>query len=177
MNDNNMQCPDISAAARTLIAYKREKRVLEERLRNEEQLWKGIYSGGEPLSWVFNSIVNKHADVIDSIPTCTCLPREKRDERYAEMLSKIIPVITQRCNFEQIYSDNSWDKLKRGTAVYGVFWNSALEDGIGDVDIRSLALEDIYWESGVSDIQVLLLMADVPGCFWIWSRLIQSGEL
>ena len=85
--------------------------------------------------------MNKHADVIDSIPTCVCLPREKRDEAYAAKLSKVLPVICERCGFEQIYSDNAWEKLKHGTAVYGIFWNSSLEDGLGDVDLRQLSLE------------------------------------
>ena len=153
MNENSRISPDIASAAKILIQYKREKRELEARLLKEGEVWKNVYSGGESSSWIFNSIVNKHADIIDSIPTCVCLPREKRDERYAEMLSKIIPVITQRCNFEQTYSDNSWEKLKHGTAVYGVFWNNSLEDGMGDVDIRPVPLSDIFWEVGTEDIQ------------------------
>ena len=153
MKKTNKSLPDISYAHRALLRYKREKRELEARLRDEGEIWHGLYSGGDAGSWIFNSVVNKHADVIESIPTSVCLPREKRDELYAAMLSKIIPVITQRCGFEQTYSDNSWEKLKHGTAVYGVFWNNSLEDGLGDVDIRPVDISDIYWEMGVKDIQ------------------------
>lgn len=153
MNENKTAAPDLSLAIKTLIRYKREKAELESRIASEGDIWRAVYTGGESSSWIFNSIVNKHADVIDSIPSCVCLPREKRDEKYAETLSKIIPVITQRCGFEQTYSDNCWEKLKHGTAAYGVFWNNALEDGLGDIDIRALALEDIFWEIGVGDIQ------------------------
>ena len=153
MNENAIMVPDIHRAITALIRYKREKRALEERLIHENEIWKRVYGGGESSSWIFNSIVNKHADVIDSIPTCVCLPREKRDEAYAAKLSKVLPVICERCGFEQIYSDNAWEKLKHGTAVYGIFWNSSLEDGLGDVDLRQLSLSDIFWESGVGDIQ------------------------
>lgn len=153
MNEQKTAVPDLSLAIKTLIRYKREKAELESRIASEGDIWRAVYTGGESSSWIFNSIVNKHADIIDSIPSCVCLPREKRDEKYAETLSKIIPVITQRCGFEQTYSDNSWEKLKHGTAVYGVFWNNALEDGLGDVDIRALAMENIYWEIGATDIQ------------------------
>ena len=153
MNKNKINELDVAQAIRTLVSYKRHKRELEERLREESDIWRRVYSGGESSSWIFNSIVNKHADVIDSLPTCACLPREKRDEKYADMLSKIIPVITGRRNFEQTYSDNSWEKLKHGTGVYGVFWNGFLEDGLGDVDIRPISLADIFWESGIEDIQ------------------------
>lgn len=153
MKKNSIASPDLAYAVKTLLLYKRDKSKIEARLRDEEEVWRGVYSGGESCSWIFNSVINKHADVIENIPACVCLPREKRDERYAEMLSKIIPVITQRCNFEQTYSDNSWEKLKHGTAVYGVFWNNSLEDGMGDVDIRPISLSDVFWEAGVSDVQ------------------------
>lgn len=145
--------PDIAEAASTLIYYKRGKADLERRLMRESEVWRSVYEGDESSSWIFNSIVNKHADVIDSIPTCICLPREKRDEKAADALSKIIPVIAERSNFEQTYSDNSWNKLKNGTAIYGVFWNNSLEMGLGDIDIRPISISDIYWEPGISDIQ------------------------
>jgi hypothetical protein len=145
--------PDVKQAIITLGEYKRAKREAESILTNERGVWKSVYASGESSSWIFNSIVNKHADIIDNIPTAVCLPREKRDEADADMLSRIIPVIMQRCNFEQIYSDNSWEKLKHGTAIYGVFWNGALMGGLGDIDIRSLRVDDIFWESGIDDIQ------------------------
>ena len=145
--------PDVKAAIEALSYYKREKKELELRLEREREVWRSVYSGNESSTWIFNSITNKHADVIDSIPSCICLPREKRDEKDADHLSKIIPVISERCNFEQTYSDNSWEKLKHGSAVYGVFWNGALEGGLGDIDIRAVDLADIYWEPGISDIQ------------------------
>lgn len=153
MNNTTKQIPDLSYATAELLRFKRDKRSLEARLEAEGEVWKGIYSGGEPSSWIFNSIVNKHADVIDSIPGCVCLPREKRDERYSRALSKIIPVICQRRNFEQTYSDNAWEKLKHGTAVYGVFWNNDLEYGIGDVDIRQIPISSIFWDMKERNIQ------------------------
>lgn len=145
--------PDISAAAETLLSYKRAKSRLEADMETEKRIWEFVYRGQESSSWIFNSIVNKHADIIDNIPTCTCLPRERKDEEFASALSRIIPVISQRCNFEQTYSDNSWEKLKHGTAVYGVLWNGELEDGLGDIDIRKINLSDIFWDISVSDIQ------------------------
>lgn len=150
---NETKTPDISYAISTLLRYKREKREIENRLDVERAVWQGVYSGGEPSSWIFNSIVNKHADIIDSIPECVCLPREKRDEKHSAALSKIIPVICERCGFEQIYSDNAWEKLKHGTSVYGVFWNNSLEDGLGDIDIRALQISDIFWDVSVQNIQ------------------------
>ena len=144
---------DLTSAKATLAAFKRGKREIEERLLRERRIFADVYSSEGSSSWIFNSIVNKHADIIDAIPACSCLPRERRDETVADMLSKIIPVICERVGFEQTYSENAWDKLKHGTAVYGVFWNTALEDGLGDIDVRSIKLSDIFWEPGISDIQ------------------------
>ncbi len=144
---------DISLAKERLSLYKRAKAELERRLSYEDEIWRRVYSDDMSSSWIFNSIVNKHADMIDNLPSCVCLPREERDEDYAEKLSKIIPAICDRIGFKQVYSDNAWNKLKHGTSVYGVFWNSALEDGIGDIDIRALELSDIFWDVGVGDIQ------------------------
>ena len=144
---------DLASAKQTLADFKRGKRVIEERLLNERRIWSNVYSSESSSSWIFNSIVNKHADIIDAIPTSVCLPREKRDEEAADLLSKIIPVICDRSGFEQTYSQNSWEKLKHGTAIYGVFWNTALEDGLGDIDVRAIDLSDIFWEPGISDIQ------------------------
>lgn len=173
MNEHKTSYPDLAVAIKTLIRYKREKAELESRIASEEDIWRAVYTGGESSSWIFNSIVNKHADVIDSIPSCVCLPREKCDEKHAEALSKIIPVITQRCGFEQTYSDNCWEKLKHGTAAYGVFWNNALEDGIGDVDVRALSVSDLYWEIGVLDIQdsknlFILSLGDIDALEATW---------
>ena len=153
MNENNFVRPDISYAKGQLLIYKRGKKDIEERISAEEDIWRDIYSGSRSSSWIFNAIVNKHADIIDSIPTSVCLPREKGDEEYAATVSKIIPVIMQRCCFESVYSDNSWEKLKHGSAIYGIFWNGSLEEGLGDIDVKALAFSDVFWDAGARDIQ------------------------
>ncbi len=146
---------NINEGKAILRKYKEEKASLERRIAEESKFWERTsYEDGEPRSsWLFSSIVNKHADIIDNIPTCSCLPREPQDERDADLLSRILPVITERSGFSQQYSDNSWEKLKHGGAIYGVFWNSTLENGKGDIDIRSIALSDIFWQDGITDIQ------------------------
>lgn len=151
---NNKCAPDIEYGVETLRKYIYSKSELTERIKNEKNFWSQRYQGeGSGASWLHNSILNKHADIVDNMPTCVCLPREKRDIKSAEMLSKIIPVINSRCNFPQVYSDNAWNKIRYGTAIYGVFWNSGLCDGLGDIDIRKINIENIFWEMGVEDIE------------------------
>ncbi len=155
--------PQVRAAMDTLSQYKSGKINLETRIVENEQWWKMQHwdiirekgkSGVEPASgWLFNSIANKHADAMDNYPEPNVLPREKGDVESAKMLSSILPVILDRNDFEKIWSDIWWYKLKTGTGCYGVFWNPALNAGIGDVDIRQMDILNIFWESGIKDIQ------------------------
>jgi hypothetical protein len=56
-------------------------------------------------------------------------------------------------DFEETY-DNVWDyKLKAGTGIYGVFWDKDKLNGLGDISIRKLDIINLFWESGITDIQ------------------------
>ncbi len=155
--------PQIRAAMDTLTRYKEGKYNLEKRIVENEQWWKMRHwelirdkakNTVEPASgWLFNSIANKHADAMDNYPEPNVLPREQGDEEHAKMLSSILPVILDRNDFEKIWSDVWWYKLKTGTGCYGVFWNSTLNSGAGDVDIRQMDILNVFWEGGIKDIQ------------------------
>ena len=110
--------------------------------------------GVEPTSgYLFNTIMNKHADAMDNYPEPVVLPREPGDVDSAKTLSEVLPVILDRNEFRDTYSDNWWEKLKHGTSVYGVFWNAEKENGLGDIDIKAIDLLKIYWEPGKTKIQ------------------------
>lgn len=155
---------EVKRAAETLRRYKEgkanlEKRVVEDELWWELRHWEVIRNrkkdaGPEPSSaWLFNSILNKHADAMDNYPEPVVLPRERSDEDSARTLSSVLPVVMEYNDFEQTYSDNWWEKLKHGTAAYGVFWSSEKDNGLGDIDIRSVDLLKLFWEPGVTDLQ------------------------
>lgn len=162
---------EIAKAIDTLTRYKQGKANLENRIVEDELWWElrhweaiGRSDGGrakkiaegtpQPTSaWLFNSITNKHADAMDNYPEPVVLPRECSDEESAKVLSSVLPVVLEYNDYEQTYSDNWYEKLKHGTAVYGVFWNSQKENGLGDIDIREIDLLKLFWEPGVKDIQ------------------------
>ena len=155
---------DIQEALQTLKDYKAGKQNLETRIVEEEQWWKlrhwDLVRNGEskdrpePTSaWLFNSIANKHADIMDNYPEPNVLPREAQDEKDADTLSTILPVVFERNNYEETYSDAGWYKLKHGVVAKGVFWNNELEEGMGDIDIRYIDLLNIFWEPGITDLQ------------------------
>ena len=152
----------VHKAQLTLNRYKEGKANLERRIVENEQWYKlrhweclrGDRQQVEPTSaWLFNCIANKHADAMDNFPSPNVLPREEGDKGEAEMLSSIIPVILDQCEFEQVYSD-VWDyKLKAGTGIYGVFWDKSKLNGLGDIAIRKVDIINLFWESGITDIQ------------------------
>ena len=155
---------EISVASAVLRDYKNAKSVLEARIVEDEQWWKLRHwdtfdkskSKGKEKSvsaWLFNTLTNKHADAMDSFPEASVLPREKDDEEEARKLSGILPAIMEHNNFEEIYSNNWWYKLKHGCCAYGVFWNSEAENGLGDIQIKKIDLLNIFWEPGITDIQ------------------------
>ena len=158
---------EIQEAASILTRYKQGKANLESRIVEDELWWEGrhweVIRGkrsvanelrAEPSSsWLFNCIMNKHADAMDNYPEPVVLPRERSDEESAKTLSSVLPVIMEYNDFEQTYSDNWWEKLKHGTAAYGVFWDNKKDNGLGDVDIHEIDLLKLFWEPGITDIQ------------------------
>ena len=165
---------EIAAAAEALRRYAAAKAPLDARLADDERWWELRHweslrgrrgcrgqapdpqkaAAPEPSSaWLFNTILNKHADVMDNYPEPVVLPRERSDEESARTLTKVLPVVLERCGFEQTYSDQGWEKLKHGTAVWGVFWDPEKDNGLGDIDVRGIDLRSIYWEPGVRDVQ------------------------
>lgn len=153
----------IRAASETLKKYKQGKQNLEQRIIENEQWFKLRHwdsfqtenkSEIKPTSaWLFNCIANKHADAMDNFPSPNILPREAGDKQEAQMLSSIIPVILDQCEFEEVY-DNVWDyKLKAGTGVYSVLWDQSKNNGLGDIAVRKVDLLNLFWEPGITDIQ------------------------
>lgn len=169
---------EVRKAYQTLLDYKKNKAELEERLTNHEKFWRMAHwdvltdSQGEvsekttkrikPKSaWLVNTILNKHADAMDNYPEPNVLPRSKDDENTAKVLSEIVPVILEQNDYQKTYSDCEWDKNKFGTSVQGVFWNNDKNNGLGDIDVRDIDIMQLYWKSGIKDIQ------DSPNVFFV----------
>lgn len=153
---------EVRAALGTLQKYRAAKKKLERRMEENEQWFRLRHwaqlrreEQGEKKSsaWLFNSIVNKHADFMDAVPECTVLPREPSDDAAARALTSVLPVIFERCDFGSVYSDAAMQKLKTGTAVYSVLWDASAENGLGDVCVGNADIFNLYWEPGVRDIQ------------------------
>lgn len=154
----------IRKATEILRKYKRGKENYEAKIVKNEKWWKMRHwdmmttedtrTDPKPASgWLFNTIISKHADFMDSFPMSDILPREQGDVEEASRLSSIIPVVMDQNGYRKVYSDEVLYKLKHGTGVFGVFWDQSKLNGLGDIVIKSMDILQLFWEPGVTDIQ------------------------
>ena len=154
----------VREAQEELRRFRRARAERENRVREEERFFRMRVSPkvhrnkeGEEFAprsaWLVNTILQKHADMMEHMPTASCLAREPGDVEDAKALSSILPVVLDRCEFESVYSDNMWAKLKHGMCAYGVFWNNALENGLGDIDVRRIEMSRLFWQPGIRRLQ------------------------
>jgi len=157
----------VAKAIDTLKKYHAGKANLERQIIESQEWWKlhnwrviqgekgirGSDVNKSSTAWLWNCIVGKHADAMDSYPEPNILPRMQDDQEEAGRLSSIVPVVLETNDFEQVYSDVMWQKMIEGTGAYGVFWDKDKLNGLGDIAIRKVNLLNLYWEPGISDIQ------------------------
>jgi hypothetical protein len=156
----------VDKAYATWEKYKDGRATLTKRITTNEEWWrlrhtdnpidpanKDTNSMQKTSAWLVNCLLNKHADAMDNYPEASILPREQSDEQAAQILSEVLPVLLQQNKFESVWSDSWWRKIKFGAAVYGVYWNGQKQNGIGDLDIKSINLLSLYWEPGIKNIQ------------------------
>ena len=177
----------VAEATQTLQRYKAGKAALDKRLVDNELWfrmghWKNYRNpmmDGKPQpasGWLFNSIANKHADAMDNYPAPNVLPRAADDVETARALSSVLPVVLEQADYEQVYSDTWWRKLKQGTGVKGIFWDPEQGGGAGEIAVRPMNLLMLYWEPGVDDIQASpnffsLSLEDSAGLAERWPQL------
>lgn len=150
--------------AEILRKYKSGKTLLENRMRSNQEYWRGhqwreMRRDGEkeqpqPKSaWLTNVVLSKHAARMDSYPEATILAREQSDEAEARLLTQVIPCILDMCEFKRTYSQVGWDKDISCAGAYCITWDITKHNGLGDIDISPLDIMNLYWEPGITDIQ------------------------
>ena len=167
LDNRLMNAQKLAATNAVLNRYMAAKSSVNDRVVKAQQWWKlknweqqrgergvkGATTHPSNTGWLWNCIVGKHADMIDSFPEPIILPRMVDDQDEAKKLSEIIPVVLEINEFEQTYNDAMWQKMQEGTGVYGVFWNKNKLNGLGDIDIKRVNILNLYWEPGIRDIQ------------------------
>lgn len=149
-----------SKITESFALYKDHKRALDRRIIDNNRWFKSRYGANEEFEttppttpYLFNVIAGKHADAMDNYPEPNILERSETDRAAAETFTKILPLQLDLCGFKRTYSRAWWYKLKNGASCYGVFFNPALNDGRGEIDIKKIDLLNLFWEPGITDIQ------------------------
>ena len=147
----------------TLLKYRQGKSALEARVIASEDWWRmrswqRIQKGNPEddkwtSAWLFNVIMGKHADAVAAYPAPAIRPREPDDREEAAKLSSVLPVILEQNDFEEVYSDSQWTKLKQGTLIWHVKWDSSKLNGLGDISVQPVDILSFFWEPGVRDLQ------------------------
>lgn len=141
--------------------YKAHKRSFDERIIENNKWFKNrhlssVTDDDIPMpstSYVFNVLANKHAEAMDGYPEPNILERSEKGRKLAEIMTKIIPMQLNLCDFKRTYSRAWWYKLKNGASCYGVFYNPKLRNGSGDICINKIDILNLFWEPGIVDIQ------------------------
>lgn len=153
---------EVMKASETMRKYKEGKVNLEAKIIANEEFWKlrqwnAMNDGKEDFkpatAWLWSCIQSRYSDAMDSYPTCNLLPRQEDDKPEAKKLSSIIPIILEQNRYEETYSDVTWYMLKHGGCAQGIFWDGSKHNGLGDIAIKRVDLLNLFWESGITDIQ------------------------
>ncbi len=153
-----------------LEEYRKGKIVLENKTIENEDFWKQrqyeCYQNPNdkfiPASaWLWNCVVNKHAQLVAAYPAFNVLPRQNADEAEAKVISQILPIVLKQAGYKKTYSRTMRYKVIQGTGITGVFWDGNSNNGLGDIVIKKCDLLSMFWEPGVTDIQ------DSPHLFYV----------
>lgn len=153
---------EVRKASEILRKYKEGKARLEQKIIANEEFWKlrqwNYMNDGskdfQPASaWLWSCIQSRYSDAMDSYPTCNFRPRQADDKAEAKKLSSIVPIILEQNRYEDVYSDVVWYTLKHGGSVQGIFWDGSKHNGLGDISIKKIDFINLFWESGITDIQ------------------------
>lgn len=154
---------EVEEAAERMKKYQASKATIDQKATNNQDWWRlrhwSMMSRNETApekstsAWLFNSIINKHADIMDNYPKPNILPREADDEEDAKSLSKIIPVMLEQNQYRRTYSTAAYDFINDGGCITGVFWDNTKNDGMGDVTIQQVDIHNVIWEPGIENLQ------------------------
>ena len=142
----------------TFRRYETDKTELVQRLRDNEQYYRSFYTGNTqdlknkmncstPL--LFSAIENACATSSENFPSANIIERDEDGSDVAETLSKLIDCELNYVGFKNIYKKNTRNKLKYGTAIYGVFYNDKTES----IDIKCIDILDIFVDMHLENIQ------------------------
>ncbi|MCK6203935.1 hypothetical protein KZX50_00540 [Bacillus infantis] len=142
--------------ARTIKAPEEKKWARQEDYYIGDQ-WKSkpAYEGQvQPVTNICFSIVESIIpQLTDNRPQIVCLPTEPNDEKKAEVLTNIIEYVWDVRDMDYKLILNERTRIKHGMGIYKVFWNPELLNGLGDIDIINVPLDQFFISPRAKSVQ------------------------
>ena len=148
----------ISEALKMLDVYMSQKEEVVERVKDNISIYRQEYATMHDkkknktvpkTGFILSAVENKQADFVDNYPAPNFLAREPEDEETAKKLSQVVPAVLELCDFRKTYKKHVRQKIKKGTGIYGVFYNDSREE----IEICELDFMSVYCDMNVSDVQ------------------------
>lgn len=138
--------------------YEADKSALVRRIKDNEMYYRDMYNKdtdalnkkmncSTPL--LFSSIENACATSSENYPSTNIIEREPDGGEVAKLLSTLVDTELDHIGFKKKYKSNTRNKLKYGTAIYGVFYDPAT----GNIDIQNIDILDIYCDMFIENVQ------------------------
>lgn len=148
----------IAKAHREYQHYASEMKAWREKVKENDRWYKCNYSSpiaagaNEPApatAFISSAIFSRYADYIDNFPTPNILERRPEDTEAAKKLRDIVPVVLELAEFKKKFKRNCYNKMKNGSAVYGVF----CDETSGTIQISVVDVLDFYCDIHCDDLQ------------------------
>lgn len=99
-----------------------------------------------------STVENCIADIMDSFPGQIIRGVGNDDDMKALISTELTRFILQRAKYKAKFEKKARAALIRGEGTLQAFWNPELADGMGDVDIRYLNINQFAWDKNAEDI-------------------------
>jgi hypothetical protein len=97
-------------------------------------------------------VVEEPADLMDNFPGQIIRGVGNDDDLKALIGTELTRFILQRVKYKTKFEKKARAALKRGEGTLQAYWNPELDNGIGDIDIRYLHINNIAWDRNADDV-------------------------
>ncbi len=131
--------------------WRAAKSALDRRVRDARDFYSSVFrlppeGGIKRSAWLFNSIMNKRAQVCEKTPEIKIEADAEGGTAGARALTRLVRDVFDDNGYEELYSAAATDKLVCGTAVWAV-----TERG-GRIAISRPDILDLVWEPGIRSL-------------------------
>lgn len=150
------QAPDENAEVKFVLARYEEGKEARKEFDQDWTKWREYYKGKTFKNRVavgkadagFNicrSTIHSTIPILtDARPGFGVLPKEPSDYQFAENLSKVVESIWDARKADHTLIEVLMDSQILSAGILKVTWNTDLEDGLGDVDLKAIDPDDIF---------------------------------